>query len=223
MTGTNGRWPSAEFAVSTILHRDTFANARLHFVVRMATLLFLIALVGAAGVWVLMLRPPIYRYVMTDATGAVLPIIPTEKRNQSDEFVVKWTIDAITRLYSFDFSNYRGQLQDAQKNLTVVGWRDFEKSLERSGNFKAVIGNGYVTSAVPTGPGRITRADVHPTLGRFAWKVEFPMLVTFRSASQDRENRSLTANLDLRVSAVVIRQPEYLNPAGLGIRQIIAE
>jgi len=216
-------WPTAENAVASILVRDEFANVRLHYAVRIACLLALAAAFAVACVLVMLMRPPQFRYVMTDAAGKVLPMVPTDKPNKDDEFIIKWTVDAVTRLYSFDFANYRQQLQAAQKFLTVVGWREFEKSLEKSGNFKAVVGNLYVMSAVPTGPGRITRSEIHPTLGRHAWKVEFPMLITYRSSEKTQDGRPLAATQNLRMTVVVIRQPEFLNTDGLGIRSIIAE
>jgi len=220
---SKGLWPSAEEAVAAILRRDQFANFRLHVISRIAAALLLVVVLCAACALLLISRPARYEYLLTTSTGEILPMIPLNQPNQNDEFVLKWTVDAVTRLYSFDFVNYRMQLQNAEANMTAVGVKAFEKSLEASGNFRAVIGNKYVMTAVPTGPARIVRKDIHPSLNRYAWKVEFPMLITYRSSAKTRDGKPLVANQDLKMVVTVIRQPENLQVDGLGIRSIVAE
>lgn len=218
-----GPWPAAETAVATILAKDNFANFRLYMASRIAAALLALMVFSAGCVVLLLNRAEQYSYVMTTSTGEILPMVALDKANKDDEFIVKWTVDAVTRLYSFDFANYRQQLQTAKEKLTAVGAKSFEKSLDESGNFKAVTGNRYVMTAVPTGPGRIVRKDIHPTLNRFAWKVEFPMAITYRSSAHGRDGRPIVANQDLRMSVIVIRQPENLQTDGLGIRSMVAE
>lgn len=214
-------WPSADHAVGTILLRDWYANARLHYLSRMVAGVAVILVVSLFGNYALFDRPPQFRYVLTDPAGKVFPQVPLGLANHDDQYIVDWTIDAVTRLYSFDFVNYRHQFQDAKRNMTTVGWQSFEDAMQRSGNFNAVLGNKYVTTAVPTGPGRIVnKGDV---MGRHAWRVEFPMLIDYRSSARDREGAPRTTNQNLLMSVTVIRQPIYLNESGLGIRAIVAE
>ena len=221
MTARKGPWPTAEEAMSALLLRDWYASARIHYMSRIATALMAMLLVSLAGTYALIDRPPQFRYVLTSVEGTVLPQVPLTRANHDDQYVVDWTIDAITRLYSFDFMNYRQQFQEAQRNMTTVGWESFEQAMKVSGNFNAVIGNSYVTTAVPTGPGRVTKkGDVN---GRYAWKVEFPMLISYRSSARDREGKLRVTNQPLSMSVTVIRQPIFLNQSGLGIRAIVAE
>lgn len=207
--------------MATLLLRDWYANARLHYVSWIATALFALLLVSLAGTVALIDRPPQFRYILTNAEGKVFPQVPLSQPNHDDQFIVDWTIDAVTRLYSFDFVNFRQQFQEAQKNMTAVGWKSFEEAMKVSGNFNAVVGNRYVTTAVPTGPGRVTKkGDIN---GRHAWKVEFPMLISYRSSSRDAQGRLRVTNQPLSMSVTVIRQPVFLNEQGLGIRAIVAE
>jgi len=207
--------------MTALMLRDWYANIRLHYAVRIATALLVILLVSIAGNVALIDRPPQFRYVLTNTDGKVFPQVPLGQPNHEDQFIVDWTIDAVTRLYSFDFVNFRQQFQEAQKNMTAVGWESFEQAMKVSGNFNAVIGNSYVTTAVPTGPGRVTKkGDID---GRFAWKVEFPMLISYRSSAKDAKGNFRVTNQPLSMTVTVIRQPVFLNPAGLGVRAIVAE
>lgn len=221
MTARKAPWPAAEEAMAALLLGAWYANARLHYMVRIAAALFVLLIVSLAGTFALIDRPPQFRYILTNAEGKVFPQVPLSQPNHDDQFIVDWTIDAVTRLYSFDFVNYRQQFQEAQRNMTTVGWQSFEEAMKISGNFNAVIGNKYVTTAVPTGPGRvIKKGDFN---GRHAWKVEFPMLISYRSSARDSQGRLRVTNQPLSMTVTVIRQPVFLNEAGLGIRAIVAE
>lgn len=222
MSSQKSPWPSAESVTAKLLVRDWYANARLHHVARINVLILIALVVSLAGTFALIKRPPQFRYILSDNQGVVVHMVPLEKPNHDDEFIKKWTIDAVTRLYTFDFVNHRNQFQDAKVNLTVQGWKNFEHAMEVSGNFQAVIGNRFVTTAVPTGPAQITKkGDV---FGRFAWKVEFPMLISYRSGFREAHTgRQKNTSQQLMMSVTVIRQPEFLNAEGLGIRALVAE
>ena len=222
MSAQKSPWPSAESVTAKLLVRDWYANARLHYVIRIKTALTVALMVSLIGTIALFNRPPQFRYILATDEGAVMDIVPLSDPNHDDEYIVKWTIDAVTRLYSFDFVNYRSQFQDAKANLTTQGWVNFEKAMKISGNFNAVVGNAFVTTAVPTGPGRIVKkGDIY---GRYAWKVEFPMLISYRSSFRDPSTgRTKNTSQQLTMAVTVIRQPEFLNAAGLGVRALVAE
>lgn len=221
MDAGRGAWPSADRAIASILLRDWYSSARLHYMSRIAVALVALLSVSLIGTVALINRPPQFRYILTSPTGQVLPQVPLDQPNHDDKYIVDWTIDAITRLYSFDFVNYRLQFQDAKKNMTTQGWATFEEAMQVSGNFNAVLGNKYVTTAVPTGPGKIIKSG--QVLGRQAWKVEFPMLISYRSSEKDKDGKLRVTNQALSMAVTVIRQPIFLNEAGLGIRAIVAE
>lgn len=221
MDAGKGPWPTADEAVSSIILGGWYANVRLHYMSRIAVALVALVSVSLLGTIALINRPPQFRYILTSPSGQVLPQVPLSEPNHDDQFVVDWTIDAITRLYSFDFVNYRLQFQDAQKNMTTAGWDNFEQAMKVSGNFNAVIGNRYVTTAVPTGPGKVVKTG--DIMGRQAWKVEFPMLISYRSSEKDRDGKLRVTNQPLSMSITVIRQPIFLNQDGLGVRAIVAE
>lgn len=203
--------------VATILIRDQYRYVRLYYVTRMVALTCGLILVSVLGNIHLANQPVQYRYIMTKPTGEILPLVPLDQANMDDEALLAWTVDAVTRLHTFDFANYRRQFQQAQELLTVSGWVWFEDAMRSSGNFNSIIRNRYVTTAVPTGPARIVgRQYVEAGDGRrYSWVVEFPMLITYRSGE-----KTTTQDLDMRV--VVARVPEFVAKSGLQLRQILA-
>ena len=158
-----------------------------------------------------------FRYVMTDEMGKMMVEVPLDRANKDPDAVAAWAVDAVSRAYTFDFMNYRGQFTKSQENLTGVGWDGFVDTLKKSGNFVAVTDNKYVTTAVPNGPARVR--EIGPSRGadgsvRYVWEVYFPMILTFRSSIH-------STSMDLQAKVTVVRMPEYVNLSGLGVRQVI--
>lgn len=208
-----------EAIIGTILLRERYRRDRLHYLLRatvvVASLVVFLAVVAA----VLISRGPLYKYVMVDPTGKLIRLVPLAQPNQEDAAILSWTVDAVTRIYTFDFANFRRQFQNTQGLLTQIGFANFERSLRESGNFVAVRENRYVTTAVPNGPARLVASSPVTSVSgetRWGWVVEFPMLITYRSSKQ-------STTQELNVRATVVRVPEYINRQGLGIRQVIAE
>ena len=222
-------WPSAEFAVGALLLGDLYANSRLHYAVRILTIVAVSVAILAFGAFALTGRDTQFRYILTSTEGVVIPIEPLSKATKDQAFVIDWAVDSTTRLYTFDFLNYRTQFQEAKRNLTANGWKTFETSLKESGNFQSVIGYNYVATAVPAGPGKVTKeGDVALVIDgrnqiRHAWKVEFPMIISYRSSMIGKDGKPLLSEQNLKMSVTVTRVPEWENPIGLGIRAIVAE
>lgn len=203
----------AAAVITTIFLRDQHQIFRLHHLVRVMAGVSIVLLLSVYATYVLLSREALYRYIFTDTHGQVVQLIPVDQPKQSDEYVMKWAQNAAVEAYTFDYQNYKRQLFWAQNDMTVVGWKEWQRALETSGNFRAVLGNKYVSTAVPNGPAVILkRGDFK---GRYAWRIRFPLLVVYQS-SQMRTNQELV------IEAMVIRQPEFVNISGLGIRQIIA-
>lgn len=217
-----GPWPSANMAVAMILFGERYSSDRLFFMSRVITLLAIALIISIIGNLALLPNPPRYRYIPISTSGLVLPQVPLNQANHDDQFVIDWTIDAVTRLYSFDFMNYRAQLQDARKNLTERGFENFQASMKESNNWTSIMRNNFVLTAVPTGAGRIV--DKGLVNGNFTWTVQFPMLVSYRSSAPMKngnkaEDRILSDAMNMTIT--VTRVGVFLNHTGLGIKYIV--
>jgi intracellular multiplication protein IcmL len=218
-------WPSSNKAVGMILLGQQYSNDRLHYISRIVLGLIIALTLSIVGNIVMWPNPPKYRYVPIDNSGLVLPQIPIWQPNNDDQFIVDWTVDAITRLYSFDFMNYRQQLQDARKNLTPLGWRTFEAALQESNSFNAILSNNFVLTAVPTGEGKITSQFVNTDTERYQWVVEFPMLITYRTAASEVNGKRVEGRIvsdPQNMKITVSRVSAFSNHSGLGIRSVVA-
>lgn len=204
----------ADDAVATILARDAYVRERHYLLMRMITVLAIALVVSLALNVFVVMQPVKMRFFATDSDGKIKELVALDRPITTMAELNNWVTNSIAQAYTFSFANYRQELTAARANFTAAGWKGFEKALNDSGNLKAVIDNKYVTTAVPTGaPILLTQGLIE---GRYAWKFQLPILVTYQSATQ-RTTQSLM------VTAIVVRQPETEHPRGLGIASLIAE
>lgn len=212
----DGRAPMrhADEAVASMLARDAYTRERHLLMTRVIAGQAAAIVVALAAVFILATRPVEKHYFLTDNEGRIREIRALSEPVNTLPEVTTWVTNAITASYTFSFANYQQELSAARANFTPAGWGGFEKALKDSGNLKSVVENKYVATAVPTGAAiLLTQGTIE---GRFAYKFQVPILVTYQSAVQ-------RTTQNLMVTAIVVRQPETDHPRGLGIASLIAE
>ena len=121
---------------------------------------------------------------------------------------------------SYNFINYRTDLQNAQKYFTDYGWRNYMKGLTASRNLNGVIDRKYIVIArVVDSPKLVGEGTVG---GAHAWKFRVPVLVTYWLPPYDENPNSKFFN-PLILTVLVQRQNLLTSYKGLGILQLIAE
>jgi len=204
----------AQDALVTVTLRNEFYrdNSRRVMLVLLLSIILNIAMGGL--LFYLINNPPAPRYFATSIDGRITPLFPLDKPNQSDSAVLQWANIAAIASFTYDFVNYRTQLQAASDFFTPKGWTQFLRALESSNNLDAVRSKKLNVSAVATSAPIILRKGL--VGGRFALRVRMPLLVTYQSASTYQQERYLITMLITRVSTLN-------SPRGIGIEQFVAQ
>ena len=171
-------------------------------------------------VWMLLylLRNPTHPlYFATDNVGRLIPIIPVDRPNMSNDDVSAWAIEAVQAAYSYDYINYRAQLQDSQKYFTNYGWTKYMSALTASNNLLALTQRKLIQTAVVVDKPKILAQGI--LSGAYAWRFQMPMLVTYSPPPFNDASKYSNA---LIVSVIVQRQSVLQSYKGLGIVQMIA-
>lgn len=158
-------------------------------------------------------HPPAPVYFATSVNGRVMPLIPLNEPNSSDAVVLQWANLATIAAYSYNFVNYRTELQAASEFFTAEGWSTFLDALQESNNLKAVISKKLVVTAVATRAPVILQKGV--LSGRYSWRIQVPILVTYQSASEFSQQNLVVTMLVTRISTLN-------NPKGIGIAQFVS-
>jgi intracellular multiplication protein IcmL len=179
--------------------------------------LSIIVIAILVGVLVYLIKNPIRPlYFVTDSAGRLIQDVPRQVPNMSTEEVAKWAINAVETAYSYDYVNYRTQLQNAQKYFNDYGWRNYMDGLRSSNNLLALTQRKLVGMAKVVDKPKL---QIEGLLGgAYAWKFEMPLLVTYLTPPYGVTDRFQNA---LKVTVVVQRQSILTSDDGLAVVQMI--
>lgn len=202
----------ADEGITTVTLRNKFYKDNYRRVMMILLLSVLINIgLGILLFWILS-NPPEPKYFATSVNGRITPLQPLDKPNQSDSAVLQWSNQAAIAAFSYNFVNYREELESASEFFTPKGWREFLSALQSSNNLDAVKAKKLIVSAVATrAPIVLDKGELN---GRYSWRVQMPILVTYQSASQFSQQNNVVTMLITRVSTLN-------SPRGIGIEQFI--
>jgi len=202
----------AEDALTAVTLRNDFYRDGQRKMMVMLLLSVLSNVLMALLLVFLMTHPPAPKYFATSINGRITPLFALNEPNQSDSAILQWSNQAAVAAFTYNFVNYRTELQAASGFFTSEGWTQFLTALEDSNNLDAVRVKKLVVSAVATSAPIILQKGV--LNGRYSWRVQMPMLVTYQSASEFSQQRNVVTLLISRISTLN-------SPRGIGIAQFV--
>lgn len=202
----------AEDALTAVALRNTFYRDGQ----RKLIIVLLVSMLGnflLAGILAYLLsHPPLPKYFATSINGRITPLFPLNEPNQSDPAVLQWANTAAIAAFSFNFVNYKSELQASSLFFTPEGWDQFLTALTQSNNLDAVKAKKLIVSAVATRAPIILQKGI--LNGKYAWRVQMPILVTYQSASDFFQQNNVVTMLITRISTLN-------SPRGIGISQFV--
>jgi intracellular multiplication protein IcmL len=202
----------AEDALTAVGLRNQFYKDSQRKVMLALLVAMLVNLVLGALLVYIITHPPAPRYFATTVNGRITPLFPLNEPNQSDSAVLQWANQAAIAAFTYNFVNYRDELQASSVFFTDVGWDQFLSALQGSNNLDAVKAKKLVVSAVATRAPIILQKGV--LNGNYSWRVQMPILVTYQSASEFTQQNNVVTMLITRVSTLN-------SPQGIGIAQFV--
>ncbi|MEO0394159.1 MAG: type IVB secretion system apparatus protein IcmL/DotI [Pseudomonadota bacterium] len=200
-------------AVQTVMMRHEFYRDRFRWMLYALVAMSIGNIFAAYTIYYLANDRPEPRYFATRTDGALIRLVPLNEPMLTQSAILSWAGKASTDAFTFDFVNFRQQLQEAAQAFTPDGWRSFLQALEDSRNLDAVRSRKLIVNAALQGaPVILTEGVVN---GVYSWRIEMPIVVAYRSANEvQRQN--------LLVNMTVSRVPTLEFPEGVGITQFVA-
>jgi len=164
----------------------------------------LIGTLTAAGLAVILVLQLLARgepdYYATTTTGRVVPVHSLSEPIVTSNYILQWASLATRDILNLHFDSYQSELQQSSGYFTAAGWNSFKKALNVSGMLKTIEQSKLDASAVVNGdPVVLDREVMH---GRYTWCIQLPVLVTYTSASENRQARFIvTMNVE-RISTL---------------------
>jgi intracellular multiplication protein IcmL len=140
--------------------------------------------------------------------GTEKPIYPLSQPLMPPSEILQWAARVAEATHNYDFLRYRETLGLLQGRFTKDGWGSFTSALNDSKALDEVISKKLMlTAVVRDTPVMLTRGVVN---GRYAWKVQIPLLITYQSASEQSQQRTV-------VEMVITRVPTTDAPLGIAV------
>ena len=183
----------AEDALEVVKLRNNFYKDNYRKTMIALLLMVIISGMSVSFNYYLITHRPQPEYFATDASGRIIKLQPLSAPVVSASALLEWATRAAVAGYSYNFVDYRKQLQQASQFFTPSGWKNFELALTRSRNLQTVMASKMVATAVATGAPVIE--DQRVLFGRYTWRISLPILVKYESA-----NRSFSQSLVIRMN-----------------------
>ncbi|MCC5791956.1 MAG: type IVB secretion system apparatus protein IcmL/DotI [Legionellaceae bacterium] len=201
-----------------VLQKVTIRNAFYKDGYRKSVIAFLFSMIvniimGSLLIYIIT-NPPSPRYFATSIDGRITPIIPLNARNQTDAQIYQWSTQAAVAAFTFNFVNYRQELEAASGFYTAEGWRQFQTALQNSGMLDLVRLQKLVVSAVPTGAPQIVKQGILSG-GLYGWRVQIPLFVNLQNSS------NFYSPKNFMVTLLIVRVSTLNSPRGIGIQQFL--
>lgn len=158
------------------------------------------------------INPPEPQYFATNASYQLIKWHPLSDPVVDDNYVLQWVANSVQQAFSLDYIHWRGQLQEASNNFTPSGWHWFLQAFQKSGDLESLVKLKMVSNVTVTGaPVILYQAVLN---GRYVWKVELPIMITY--ASEKKVIRQ-----PLKVIVIVVRMPVQENPSQIAINEFM--
>lgn len=203
-------------ALVMIALRNAFYKKKFYWILNIYFLSLIVIAVLIGALIYLVKNPTHPLYFVTDSVGRLIQDTPRNLPNMSTDEVANWAIEGITAAYSYDFVNYRAQLQSAQKYFTEYGWRSYMNGLTKSNNLLALNQRKLIFIAQVVDKPKLLVEGILG--GAYAWKFQLPLLVTYLMPPYDEKSKFQNP---LILTVVVQRQSILSSYKGLGIVQSI--
>lgn len=203
----------AEDALAYVAMRNSFYRDGQRKLIGIMLISGLVNFILAGIIVYIITHPPAPKYFATSINGRITPLVPLDAPNQSDSAVLQWANQAAIAVFSYNFVNYRSELVAASGFFTGAGWDQFISALGSSNNLDAIKAKKLVVSAVATSAPVILQKGL--LSGRYAWRIQMPILVTYQSASEFSQQ-------NLNVTMLVTRVDTLNSPRGIGIAQFVS-
>lgn len=143
-------------------------------------------------------NPPKPKYFATSISGRITPLAPLEQPNQSESAIFQWANQAVLASFSYNFVNYRSELESASNYFTRSGWEQFLQTLRTSNDLETVKQRKLIVSAVATKAPVLLKKGLLG--GSYSWRIQMPLLVTYQSSSEYKQSNRVVTILVQRVS-----------------------
>ena len=199
-----------------VIVRNLFALSILR---RLSLLVFLSVLCAILAVFsafqVLKVKTP-PQYIQLTQDGRIFPVAPLNKPNVSDGEVMKFAAETVKWVNTYDYQNWKDQLQSSAERFTPQGWNNYVDELVASDNLNSVTAKNMVVNTTFLGDAQIVKQGVVEEKNQYVWMVEIPVSVNYIAPPTGSGGTQVSRQEGV-VRLYVVRVPLEINLRGYAV------
>ena len=161
--------------------------------------------------------PP--QYIQLTEDGRIYPIAPLNVESASDGEIINFATESVKWVNTYDYKNWRDQLQGQAQRFTPSGWENYIQELLETDNLNTVEAEGLVVSAEIVGEATVEKKGVVEKANSFTWLVTVPVRVSYSSLKEGAANaQNVIPSQEGVVSLYITRVPLEVSLRGYGIQ-----
>lgn len=207
-------------AMQMVQLRNQFYQKKFYYSLMIFVLMLIMVVLLASALVYLIRNPTRPVYFVADSVGRLMYEVPLSQPSMSLEDVTAWTIEAIETTYTYNYINFRSQLQGSEKYFTQYGWQEYMRGLTASNNLLALEQRKMIFLAKVVQPPKLITQGILG--GAYAYKFEMPVLISYLSPPYDNVLGKSRFDNALIVDVIVQRQKILSSYKGLAIVQLLA-
>lgn len=156
---------------------------------------------------------PKYKVVQTIDNSVICELKPENNPMLTDVAIQDFAKSAVLSAYSFNYINYRDEINNATtRYFTTEGRTAFNRALRTSGSLDHIISNNLIMKSIAISAPQIEEKGVD-NKGRSYWIVRMPITTEFFTGQvKAADSQSFVAQV-----RVVTTDRDAFNPKGLGV------
>src|SRR5690349_4673428 len=116
---------NSDEALIMVQLRNAFYKKKFYLLLGIFCLSLMVMFILGSVLVYLIKNPTRPVYFVADSVGRLMYEVPLFQPNMSLENVTAWTVEAVEATYTYNYINFRSQLQDSEKYFTRYGWQEY--------------------------------------------------------------------------------------------------
>ena len=189
-------------------------------ILRRLTFLVILAVVCAAlsifsAIQVIKIKTP-PQYIQLTQDGRIFPVAPLSQPNVGDGDILKFAAETVKWVNTYDYINWKDQLQESSDRFTPAGWNKYLSELVATDNLNAVQARKMVVSADFSGNAQIVKQGLVKEVNQYTWMVELPVTIKYSSPPSSSSSNEVSSQQGV-VRLYVVRVPLEVNLRGYAV------
>lgn len=159
---------------------------------------------------------PKYKTIQTIDNSVICELDPKSNPALTDGKIMDFARTAVLSAYTFDYINYRTQLDVATtRYFTSEGRAALNRALRNSGSLAHIINNNLIMKTVVTSAAQIEEKNIDNT-GKLYWVVRMPVTTEFYTG----DSKPADVQRFIAQVKIVSTTRDALNTSGLGVNSL---